>query len=159
MRQEVNACGTCNCRCPQTMKMPQLQLWKARNGQAHATSQEIGCYPNLRSSNYFSIVITSHRMHKCTQMTDCHTRRTYIYEVPTTWSRDTVHHLTVTCIATASSWQWFHITQHFYLPLFRGFWDFTQGMGIQRDCTLRTTTQHTDTSTIYFVYNVTLNME
>jgi hypothetical protein len=47
----------------------------------------------------------------------------------------------------------------FLLALVQRLWDFMQGMGIQRNCTLKTTIQHTDTSKIYFVYNITLNME
>jgi hypothetical protein len=47
----------------------------------------------------------------------------------------------------------------FLLALVQILWGFMEGMGIQRNCTLRTTIQHTDTSTIYFVYNITLNME
>jgi hypothetical protein len=47
----------------------------------------------------------------------------------------------------------------FLVALVQRVWDFMQELGIQRNCALRTTIQHTDTSTIYFVYNITLNMK
>jgi hypothetical protein len=59
---------------------------------------------------------------QCTQTTDLHTRCTYTYEAPTIWSRDTAHHLTVTCIVTVSSTV-SHNTA-FLLALVQRLWDF-----------------------------------